>query len=346
MTRARSQLVDPSMTPYYHCICRCVRQAYLCGFDQLTGQSYEHRKQWLVERLGLIARVFAIEVCAYAVMANHYHLVLRINREVARAWSDDEVIERWTRLYSLPRVIEHYRNGQLLGPAAAHKARQCIELLRQRLADLSWFMRSLNEPLARWANTEDECTGRFWAGRYKSQALLDEAALLTCMGYVDLNPVRAGIADTPEASDFTSIQARLRACAKQQSLGESERLDELQPEEPAGPVPLLPFGGSERRAGPDYLPLGLTDYLQLVDWSGRAVREDKPGAIPGHIPPILQRLGVDPAVYAQSLKRSDYPFQRLAGRLEAIQQAAVHYGQHFFKGVGAARRLFGPATAP
>ena len=346
MTRARYQLVDPAITPYYHCICRCVRQAWLCGFDQLTGQDYAHRKQWLIERLGVVARAFAIEVCAYAVMANHYHLVVRINRNMAQEWSDGEVIERWASLYSVPRVIENYRSGRLSGPAAAHKAQQCISLLRTRLGDLSWFMRSLNEPLARWANAEDECTGRFWAGRYKTQALLDESALLTCMSYVDLNPVRAGIAETLENSDFTSIQTRLRAYVKQQSLAGDVHPDDMQPATTEDPVPLLPFGGNQHRDGPEHLPLGLTDYLQLVDWSGRAVRADKHGAIPEHLPPILQRLGVDPAAYVQCLKRSDYPFQRLAGRVEAIQDAAIHYGQHFFKGIGAARRLFGSTAVP
>ena len=345
MTRARSQLVDPSITPYYHCICRCVRRAFLCGHDTLTGRSYEHRKQWLVDRLGLVSRTFAIEVCAYAVMSNHYHLVVRINRKMAEQWSDEEVIERWDRLYSLPRVIENYRSRQLTGPAAEHKVRQCVDLLRQRLGELSWFMRSLNEPLARQANAEDQCTGRFWEGRYKSQALLDEAALLTCMSYVDLNPVRAGIAETPEASDFTSVQARLHAYAGR-SQQETPYAEDARSGEAETEVALLPFGGNERRDGPDHLPFGLTDYLELVDWSGRAVREDKRGAIPGNLPPILQRLGVDPAAYLQSLKRSDYPFQRLVGRVESIQHAAVHYGQHFFKGIGAARRLFGSTAVP
>ena len=345
MTLARRHLVDPSVTPYYHCICRCVRRAFLCGFDELTGRNFEHRKHWLVERLGVVARAFAIEVCAYAVMANHYHLVVRIDQEIARKWSDEEVVERWASLYCLPAVVENYRSGQISGAAAEHKVRQCVALLRERLCDLSWFMRSLNEPLARQANAEDQCTGRFWEGRYKSQALLDEAALVTCMSYVDLNPVRAGIAETPESSDFTSIQARLRAYAVPDEQ-EVHYAEETLFSEAPSTVALLPFGGNEHRDGPDHLPFGLTDYLELVDWSGRAVREDENGVIPEELPPILQRLGVDPEAYLQSLKRSDYPFQRLAGRVEAIHKAALHYGQHFFKGIGAARRLFGPAVVP
>ncbi len=75
MTKARRQLIDLQQTPYYHCICRCVRRAFLCGEDHLTGKNYEHRKAWVVERLALLADIFAIDVASFAVMSNHYHIV-------------------------------------------------------------------------------------------------------------------------------------------------------------------------------------------------------------------------------------------------------------------------------
>ncbi|WP_445361624.1 transposase [Microbulbifer sp. EKSA005] len=112
--------------------------------------------------------------------------------------------------------------------------------------DISWFMRCLNESVARQANTEDKCTGRFWEGRFKSQALLDEKALAACMAYVDLNPIRANMAKTPEDSDHTSIQQRIRASI----------LDE-QPKE------LLSLVGGERLNMPKGLPIRLDHDLEL-----------------------------------------------------------------------------------
>lgn len=210
MTRARRTQISLDETPYYHCICRCVRRAFLCGKDHYSGQDYAHRRQWVVDRLAVLVDMFAIDLCAYAVMSNHYHVVLRVDRSRALGWSDREVAEHWMRLFSGPLLVRRWLNHET-GEGEALKALEIIEKWRERLYDIGWFMRCLNEHLARLANDEDNCKGRFWEGRYKCQALLDEKAVLSCMAYVDLNPVRAGMAATPEASEYTSVQQRANA---------------------------------------------------------------------------------------------------------------------------------------
>ena len=186
----------------------------MCGDDPVTGRNFDHRKQWLVQRIKELANQFAIDVCAYAIMSNHYHLVLHVDSETAESWSDEEIIRRWSALFP--------GHGALIETLTLNKKTKAAQKLlerktkewRERLTDISWFMRCLNESVARKANREDECTGRFWEGRFKSQALLDEKALVTCMAYVDLNPIRAGITESLDSSDFTSIQERLIDQAK------------------------------------------------------------------------------------------------------------------------------------
>ena len=186
MPQPRFTQIDIHATPFYHCISRCVRRTFLCGTDRLTGQCFDHRKAWLVELLGELTEIFAIDLCGYAVLSNHYHLVARLDGERARAWSPEEVIARYRRLFA--STVE----ARLAQPPA--QVADWVACWRARLYDLSWFMRCLNEAIARRANAEDQCTGRFWEGRFRSQALLDDAGLLTCLAYVDLNPIRAGLA--------------------------------------------------------------------------------------------------------------------------------------------------------
>jgi hypothetical protein len=333
MTRARNQLISLETTPYYHCISRCVRRAYLWGEDALTGRNYAHRKTWVLERLQALADSYAIDICAYAVMANHYHLVLRVDVAKAQAWTLPQVAAQWGQLHRLPGLITRYLQAQSTSDAERREAEDRLEQWRERLADLSWFMHSLNEYLARRANREDQCSGRFWEGRFKSQGLLDEAAVLTCMSYVDLNPIRAGLADTPEASDFTSIQQRLRQWAQQ--------------DPPTPPAPtLLPLGPAAQDPHPHALGITPAEYLALVDWAGRALREDKRGAIPDTVPPVLQRLGLEPVRYLEHLQgRAATERPTLLGHIERLRHAARTLGRCFIKGMGEAQRLYRPVPA-
>ncbi len=329
MPTPRKNQVCLDSTPYYHCISRCVRRAFLCGNDEFSGQSYEHRKQWVVDKLAELAGVFSIDVCAYAVMSNHYHLVLHINQPQAQVWSDEVVIERWTQLFKAPLLIDRIQKGERLIKAEQKLVTELVQKWRSRLTDLGWFMRCLNESLARQANTEDNCTGRFWEGRYKSQALLDEQALLTCMSYVDLNPIRAGINPTPETSDYTSIQARIQTY--QAPISAPEHNQEPSQMLPT-PVRLVDFIGDEHKGQPVGITFSFPDYLELVDWTGRAIRDDKTGAISDALPPILARLGIEQHDWLDMINHYDQRFFRAVGTLEKLKQFAHQLGQCWMKG--------------
>ena len=307
MTIARSRQISLQDTPYYHVVSRCVRRAFLCGEDAHSGQSYEHRRQWVVDRLGQLSRLFAIGICAYAVMSNHYHLVLKVDPEQAQGWSEREVAERWAALFQWLLLVRRWYQGESLIEPELAVVKQRIGQWRERLHSISWFVRLLNETLARQANREDGCKGHFWEGRFKSQALLTESALLACMAYVELNPIRAKLADRPEESDYTSI---------------SQRLGRAQATEL--PPLLLPFA---HKNGSDALPYTFADYLTLVDWTGRAIRNDKRGHIPELLSPILARLQLEGDDWLKQVglfKRSGI---RAIGHGAARKRYAHHCGQ-------------------
>jgi hypothetical protein len=174
MTRPRKALISLADTPYYHITSRCVRRAFLCGVDHYSGQSYEHRRQWVVDRIRLLSSLFAIDICAYSVMSNHYHLALKICPEQLKMLSDDDVMDRWCAMFKGPLLIQNYRSGEDLKPFERLAVSDIVNVWRSRLSSISWFMRCLNQPIAHQANREDKCTGKFWESRFTSQALKTE----------------------------------------------------------------------------------------------------------------------------------------------------------------------------
>jgi REP element-mobilizing transposase RayT len=325
MPKPRKALVSLEATPYYHCVSRCVRRAFLCGTDIHSGRSYEHRRGWIEERLDELAGIFAIDLCAYAVMSNHYHVVLHVDRCAAEAWDEAEVIRRWQALFSGHSLAQRFLQGELLSKAELAFVRRLVVQWRARLTDISWVMRCLNEPIARQANAEDGCSGRFWEGRFKSQALLDEKALAACLAYVDLNPVRANIADSPEASEYTSVQRRIRKAVS--GKGDSQ------------PNELMPFVGNPRQEMPKGLPFRLADYLELVDWTGRLLRDDKRGAIPTALPPILERLKIDPRYWLYMAEHFESRFKGLVGTAYRLKAACENLGYKRTPNLAACREL-------
>ena len=323
MPQPRKSQISLIDTPYYHCVSRCVRRSFLCGIDKYSGQSYEHRRGWVEERLLFLSTVFAIDICAYAVMNNHTHVVLCVDKALADNWDNYEVLRRYHKLHRGTLLTQKFMNGDTLSQGELITFDETIETYRQRLYDISWFMRDLNEHIAREANKEDGCTGRFWEGRFKSQALLDESAVLACMAYVDLNPIRAKIEKTPETSKYTSINKRIHAAKNQQSQ----------------PSVLMPFVGNSREEMPKGIAYSLKDYCELVDTTGRCIRDDKAGHIDNTQNPILQRLGLDSAQWLTLTTEFEKHFCYAAGAEQMMNAFKRHTHHQRLRGMTKAKEL-------
>ncbi len=314
MTQPRSQLVDLDVTRYYHCISRCVRRAMLCG------EGFEHRKQWIEDRLELLTQNFALSVCGYAVMDNHLHVLVRLDPAVSQEWEADEIVRRWINVYP-PRNVDLEDPGLVKAwVAQTAKDKKKVEQLRVRLRDLGWFMKALKEPLARLANKEDDCKGTFWESRYKSIAILDEEALLAICAYIDLNPVAAGLAATPETSRHTSVRQRVehaRASGKLESLKEaakgsiagSKAVGRLEESHWLCPLDDRRAKGSTREGMLENFSLG--SYLLLVDYTSRLCRTGK-ARVSREVACIMDRLGTSAEYWEQRLK-SLFAKSRLMG---------------------------------
>jgi len=208
----RNDQFSPDEVAIVHTIQRCVRRAFLAGQDSLSGKDYSYRREWIRRRLESLASAFGVDVLTYAVLSNHFHTILRSRPDVVAGWTDEQVAVRWLSVFPGQRLEElHLAQPTEVQVATLAGNPEELSKIRRRLSDISWFMRALAEPIARMANGEDCCTGRFWEGRFKAQKITDEAGLLACAMYVDLNPVRAAMAQSPEDSLHTSVYDRLHA---------------------------------------------------------------------------------------------------------------------------------------
>ena len=263
-------------------------------------------------------------------------------------WDESEVAWRWMTLFGGTALVRSFVAAEKLSEAQLAAVSSKIGEYRKRLFDISWFMRCLNEPIARMANAEDNASGRFWEGRFKSQALLDEAALIAAMAYVDLNPIRAGMAQTPEDSDYTAIQQRILEQDPMIADRQTDAIEKLPEDLQTAIGKLMPFSNQvsadQKAENPERaIPYEIQDYLELVDWSGRAVVEGKRGSIPENLPPILERLKIDPAAYIKFINRSEKTrFGNFIGPVEAMRDLAERFGKSFLKGQTAAAQLFSP----
>jgi hypothetical protein len=337
----RREIIDEQAVGVYHCVQRCVRRAFLCGKDPVTGRDYEHRKGWIRSRLQFLAGQFAIDILDYSIMSNHVHVVVRNRPDIVRSWSDDEVARRWWNLF--PKRKD--KSGQAAEPLEHELAMlisnaEALAEKRRRLSSISWLMRCLAERIARQANKEDGCTGRFWEGRYKCQRLLDNASVLACSVYVDLNPIRAGVATMPENSRFTSAYDRIHskdmkgnsAKARDAWLSPVEadsRLDDLNPQR-----------AGCRASNRGFLDMKLDEYLGLLDWTCRQAQSDQQTDVPVDLQPLLVRSHVSAEMWTETVLNFGRWFHRAAGRQANLSHEAARHGRRWLAGIRHSRKAF------
>jgi REP element-mobilizing transposase RayT len=302
--------------------------------NKQTGQDFSHRRAWIENRILMLGGIFAIEIMSYAVMNNHYHIVFYVNQALSESWDDKEVKTRWAALFAQDASEHEHLTGKQL------KDKICV--WRQRLMDISWFMKCLNQPIALLCNLEDKCKGHFWESRYKSQALLDEAAVMCAMAYTDLNPIRAKMANSPETSEFTSIYHRIKAL--KQAKAEGTELTDQNIDSSKQPAELMPFeqdADNKPSLFSAKIEFKLSDYLALVDTTGRILREGKKGAIPESLAPILHRLNLSPSGWLGMVENlEDSFFTAIGNETKLIHFRAKYNKLPRAKGLKSARRYY------
>ncbi len=321
MTSARAQIMPPGEIGTYHCVSRCVRRAWLCGTDPYTGANFDHRRQWIEDRLFELANIFAVGIHSYAVMSNHVHLVVHVNPTLTASWTDTEVAERGVALHCPANFTQAMRQRRV---SAWKDDPERLAWLRIKLGSLSFFMQALNQPIARAANIEDGCTGKFWEARYKCQRLEDESAVLSAMTYVDLNPIRAKLADDLPSSNHTSAQPRIRRIESDKRLAN---------------FGLKPVAGLCKQS---LLAITESTYLDLVDWTGRLMHPGKRGQIAGGTPPVLRTLEISERRWQGQVRGTERIYWRAIGSFDALCARAEKLGQLWLRGIRAVKALEPP----
>jgi len=316
----RSEQIDPENAGYYHLVSRCVRRAFLCGDDPETGVNYDYRRQWIENRILELANYFAIEVYSYAVMHNHYHLVVYCDPKAPESWSDLEVADKWLKVFpgqlNNPKFQQQraYRLQAIVGDP------ELLATYRERLGSISWLMRRINEPLAKMSNAEDFCKGHFWESRFKSQALLDEGAALTCMAYVDLNPIRAGIAKSLPESQHTAVKKRLEDLTEEALNSTIQSL--------AGKV--------KNRT----MVLKLRDYIELVEWTGQAIVYPNKGKRSAHLSRTLEHLNLKQENWLNQVQFFGHNYYGFVGNLQKLTERIRTLNQKWVKGMQQIQSLY------
>ncbi len=317
---ARAEVFDPSEVAVLHICARVVRRCFLFGVDPVTGINHDHRKVWIEDQLKLLAANFGIDILSFAILSNHFHLILRSRPDVVETWDDSEVARRWLML--CPNRKKKDRSPEEPNEFELNSIRNDPEKLatiRKRLSDVSWWMRLLCQNIGTRANQEDKQVGKFFQGRYRAVRILDEETLLACAAYVDLNPIRAAMAETLEASEFTSAQRRLQALQAATSIPTivttvDSFLSPLTIDEKNHAIGPCANQTRERCSDKGFLSMSTMDYLELLDASARMVRPDKAGYTPSDVAPIFERLKLDSDYWRLQINDFGRLFSNVAGK--------------------------------
>ena len=239
---ARVEVFSPKEVAIVHVMNRVVRRCFLLGTDSVTGKNYDHRKDWIEQQLRPLAACFGIDLLGFAILCNHFHLILRSRPDVVFAWDDTEVARRWLMLCPIRKDI--------VSP------------------------------------TKDQADSATSADRFLSPLTIDE---------------------------------------RRDSLG-----------------PAVSQSGV-RCSDKGFLPLPLSDYLELLDWTARQIAPRKRGSTPINTPPILERLNVTPTAWIALTADFGRLFYNIAGRPEVVDQTRSRVHQQRFYMRTQARDLLSPA---
>ena len=365
---ARAELFGADEIAVVHVVNRVVRRCFLMGDDPVSGKNFDHRKQWIENELKKLSAAMGIDLLGFAILSNHFHLILRSRPDVVATWDDTEIARRWLLL--CPR--RKNEDGSAAEPAECelnsirHDPDRLAEI-RLRLSDISWWMRLLCQTIAIRANREDGEVGKFWQSRYRAVRLMDEESLLACAAYVDLNPIRAALAETLEASDHTSVQRRIETQRAEAvglgaqpgrlaasdggptaDVGSSKAstlpdrfLSPLELDERGGELGPCGNGSGTRCSDKGFLAMSVTDYLQLLDWTARQTVPGKRGATPVDTPPVLERLKLSPSVWCELVSNFGRLFSIMAGHPRIVDGSRSRRGRRRFHLTPRVRLLLG-----
>ena len=337
--KLRSETFEPNEIGVYHCMNRIVRRSFLCGWDPITKKDYSHRKKWFLTKLKRLSQLFAIDVMGYTVLSNHFHLVLRNRPDQVENMTDEEVALRW--LLICPPASSRSRRKRSPTPSEAEISQvlatpDLVTELRTRLSNPSWLLRQLCQHMGIRCNAEDEMSGHFWESRFKMCRLLDEAAVLACLAYVDLNPLRAGLAEGLEDYPYVSIRDRLRTLAGEKPDPSSW----LAPLELSTASRGVLFGGSKTQTKREILSLQLgtpeherygcleistRKYEALLKWLAQQSKcgaGNKPSAGQPFASEVLEQLGIEPEGFASVAIQFQECFSTHAGCPETLAKCS------------------------